>query len=79
MTLYDVAASPWWIVTCGLAWALMVYDLNPKTRRVAIAVVVAVLAASVGVFAAEIPWDICHNQCPFADWAMWWLLSCFLC
>lgn len=39
----------------------------------------ALFVSATTLQAAEVIGDWCVTKCPFADWYMWWLLSCFLC
>jgi hypothetical protein len=69
-------------VICPVAWwaiARAEADWSVARRLLVGVVAAAVLGYGGSVYALEVPGDYCVTKCPYADWAMWWLLSCFLC
>jgi len=75
----------WMLALCVLSPVALFVALNDGRSRVARRLLGALTVASVigympaVVKAAEISFDICQNQCPYADTVMWYLLFCFMC
>ena len=80
MTLLDAGSNYVWVPICFMALALIVWDMRESShRRLLLAVCVAMMLGSAGIYAAQVPdWDVCA-RCPFMDSFMWWANFCFLC
>jgi len=79
MSVYHIAASPvWWGVT-SLAVLLIYVDWTPRTKRRLIIAAVLAVAATVGIYAAEItdPYYYCTVP-PISEYPFYirWALGC---
>ena len=80
MTPLMLASNYLWVPICLLALVMITWDWRySKQGRFLIALALALVLGSAGVYAAEISWDLCNVQCPILPAVLWYLTGCFLC